>query len=131
MLSNMQILKACKYIDRMDKNSDIMNFYIDYTVHEVSYDTIYECLETTFTEWAEDMIINGITEEEKFLLAIFEINVGEVIEVIQCENYLRLEEDYSLLLSEYNQVNEKYIKVLDELNHLKSSLKNIIKDGNL
>lgn len=72
-LTDEQILMACKYINRNDRNSDIMALYCEYIEELTSYDVISECLKMILGEWEEDIRANGITKQERHLLSLLSL----------------------------------------------------------
>lgn len=120
ILTNAQIFSACNYIQEMDRNADILDFYQEYLNDEAEYETIVESLTSIFTEWVEDMLMNGLNEREKAILDSLNIRY-DINHTVLIHQYTILNDSHSKLLHDYNQ------KVI-ELNEIKNTLRAILKE---
>lgn len=125
ILSDAQIFNAVNYIHQNDRHSDILDYFQEYLDGTVNYCDLQECLEMTFTEWSEDMLLNGLDDREKSILdslnVRYNIDYKEAYEnMVESNakliaNYSHLEQKNALLIAENIRLKE-YVEAMDEQN---------------
>jgi hypothetical protein len=56
MTTNNKLENVCKFIQRNDRNSDIMDCYSEYLNNEIPKETLLEICERILNEWLEDSL---------------------------------------------------------------------------
>lgn len=129
VLSNAEIYKAYKYIESMDRNADVIELYIEYTIGEMPYEEVIGNLQSIFNEWKEDMIFNGLDETEKEILDMLEIKYESDYKILYQETKKEFHQIETKCFHA-NIVNEELLQENEDLRLQLESVLTLLKEYN-